>query len=190
MTNLLLRSGACTLLAMGAVAASAQQAPVLAIGAHYSYVHSNVLPGCDCFSLNGGGLDVQVGLTKHIAAIGDATVVHKGGITPDGYNLTQFTYLVGGRYWPTPPHARLRPFGEVKLGGASAFGTLSPSSTGLGKNTTFAFELGGGLDIRLRSKITLVPVQVNYLLTDFSNAVGNHQNDLRVSAGLKFFLRR
>ena len=51
---------------------------------------------------------------------------------------------------------------------------------------------GGGVDYRLTDRIAIKPIQVEYLMTQFDSAAlggstkgfGNHQNDVRDSAGV------
>jgi outer membrane immunogenic protein len=163
----------------------AQQTHTLDLGANYSYVRANVLPGCNCFALIGGGVETQMQLTPHLSSVLDITLAHKGGITPDGYRLTQLTYTGGVRYSLQPGSARYRFFGELKFGGASAFGSLSPSNSGIGGGSNaFAFEPGGGLQVRLTPQLFLVPVHADYLLTTFNNGANNRQNDLSLSTGI------
>jgi hypothetical protein len=170
---------------VAAASASAQQPHPLSLGANYTYVRTNVLPGSSCYSLNGGGVQAQIGWTTHLSGIADITVTHKGGITPDGYSLTQLTYTGGARYSPQVTASPVKLFGEIKVGGTNAFGTLSPSRSGIGgRSNAFAFEPGGGLQVRLGSRLSLIPVQADYLLTTFNNGDNNRQNDLRLSSGL------
>jgi peptidoglycan-associated lipoprotein len=169
----------------------AQGTHSLSVGASYSYVRSNILPGCSCFSLNGGSAELELGLTHHLALMADATAVHQGGITPDDYSLTQLSYIAGIRYRITAPARRLHPFLEAGVGGANTFGSLSPSQTGVSnKSQAFAFQTGGGLEVRLGPRISLVPVRVDYLLTTFDNTAADRQDQLMVSAGVKFRLHR
>ena len=183
--------GAVAVVVISAAMAAAQNGRGVSLGGDYTYMRTNLLPGCSCFSLNGGGGQMQVALTPHVAVIGDMTLAHKGGITADHYSLTQLTYTGGLRVRPSSPGALLRPFGEVLLGGASTFGTLSPSRSGVGGGSNaFAFEPGGGLELRLNSRVSLVPVEADYLLTTFSNTENNRQNDLRFSAGFVIRLSR
>jgi outer membrane immunogenic protein len=170
--------------------ATAQQDHPLAIGANYTYVRTNVVPGCDCFNMNGGGAQIEYGLRPHLSLLGDFTATHQGTITPDRYDLTQFTFAGGIRYHPALSFHRIQPFGDLLFGVAHTTGSLSPSNTGFGSSTAFAFQTGGGVELRLSKRWTLVPVQADYLLTTFSNGADNHQNDLRISAGLLLRLRR
>ena len=155
------------------------------VGVNYTYVHTNILPGCNCFSLNGGGAQVQVGLSRQWAAIGDFTATHRGGITQDNYSLTQLTYAFGVRYLPTHKFGPVRPFGEALAGGAHALGTLAPDNNAIGgSSNAFDFQTGGGLLLRLGKRLQLMPAQVDYVLTTFNNQNANRQNDLRFSAGI------
>jgi outer membrane immunogenic protein len=180
---------AAALALLAAVPTVAQQEHPISVGANYTYVRTNLLPGCSCFGMNGGGAQFEYGLRPHLSVIADFTATHHGGITPDNYALTQFTFAGGLRYRLLPERARINPFGEVLFGGAHASGSLSPSNTGLGSSTRFAFQTGGGVGLRLNHRFTIVPVQADYLLTTFSNGVANRQNDLRLSAGVLFRLR-
>jgi hypothetical protein len=48
--------------------------------------------------------------------------------------------------------------------------------------------LGGGVDVLLRSRVTLRAVQVDYDLTGFANGEKNNQNSIRVGTGIVFNL--
>ena len=133
---------------------------------------------------------MQFRLSSHLSLLGDVTVTHQGGVTVNQYDLTQTIFAGGVRYFPTSGHLKIRPFGDVLLGDAHARGTLSPENTGYGGSTTFAFETGGGVQYPLSARWTLVPIQAEYLLTTFGNGADNRQNDLRLSVGVLFRLRR
>jgi hypothetical protein len=165
-------------------AASAQTERSLSVGGGYTFVRTNVLPGCNCVGLQGGSAELQYHFVPHLAALADVTVAHRSGITPDGYSLTQSTYALGLRYWPTQPRARLRPFADLSLGAAHASGNLSPGNVFGGSSTAFAMEAGGGLHISLGRRWILQPIQAEYLLTTFPNNAANRQNDIRLSSGL------
>jgi hypothetical protein len=167
-----------------APACAAQQSHPVTVGASYTYLHSNILPGCNCFSMNGGDLELGVGLSHRFDAIGEAGATHRGGITADGYTLTQITYAFGLRYFPWP-NAKLRPFGESLLGGAHALGSLAPGNNAIGgSSNAIAFLAGGGTELRLGHSFVLQPARIDYELTTFHNGQANHQNDIRLSAGV------
>jgi outer membrane immunogenic protein len=179
----------CATRPSAAQSSAPQQDHPITVGANYTYVRTNLLPGCECFNMNGGGAQFEYGLRPHLALLADFTGTHSSGITRDGYDLTQFTFAGGIRYRPSLGFGRLRPFGDLLLGAAHATGTLSPGNTGYGSSTAFAFQTGGGVELRLNRRWSLVPAQVDYLLTTFSNGADDHQNDLRLSAGVLFRIR-
>jgi len=169
--------------------AKAQSSHPISLGADYAYVHTNILPGCNCVSLQGGSAQLEFGLSPHLAALAEFTAAHRSGITPDGYTLTQLTYTFGLRYIPLSDR-RFSPFGEVLFGGAHALGSLSPGNNAIGgTSNAVAFQPGGGVALRIGKRVRLVPVRADYLLTNFRNNADNHQNDVRFSAGILFMLR-
>jgi hypothetical protein len=184
-------AAALSFLLAGTLAAAQQPTHSISAGVAYTDIRTNVLPGCSCVSLQGGGAQLEYIAASHLALVADFTATHKGGITPDGYSLTQLTYTVGARGFATRKGARVRPFGEIKLGLATALGSLSPTSTGYGSHSSaFALEPGGGVQVRLSSHFTLLPVQADYLLTTFSNGQNNRQNQLVLSAGILYRFKR
>ena len=160
--------------------------PELALG--YSYVHSNVPPGgCGCFSLNGGSATFTWPLgSGKFAVAGDINVVHAGGISSQGDSLTLSTYTAGGRYLPNRGHSLFHPFGQVLVGVAHSTGTLvqgaNPGSANAG--AAFAANIGGGLDLRTDHHFAIRLVEADYLLTTFDNGSNNHQNNIRIGAGV------
>ncbi len=174
---------------IGASIANAQTHSLDA-GATYTYVHTNLLPGCDCFGTQGGSGQVQFRVASHLSLLGDITVTHQGSVTANKYDVTQSVFTAGVRYFPASLPTRIRPFGDVLLGAAHTGGTLSPTNTGYGGSTAFALQTGGGLQYPLSPRWTLVPVQAEYLLTTFGNGADNRQNDLRLSIGVFLRLRR
>jgi hypothetical protein len=169
-------------------------AGTLLLGADYSWVHTNILPGCNCVQLNGGGLQMEAGFLPHLAAVADLNIAHASGITPDGYTLTQTVYGFGLRYLPLSSHSRFQPFGEGLLGGAYASGSLAPDRTGFGRSTAMAVQAGGGLRIsvgrRLGRRLFVEPIRADYLYTTFGNGAARQQNDTRLSAGILIRLNR
>jgi len=181
---------AAVLVLFGARPSAAQQEHSLSVGLNYTYVRTNLVPDCDCFALNGGGAELQYRFRAHLALLADLTATHRGGITANHYDLTQVTYAGGLRYFLPVPSRHLRLFGDMLLGGAHASGTLSPEKTGFGGANALSFQTGGGLSIPIAHRWTLVPARAEYLLTTFSNSADDHQNDLRLSTGVRFRLGR
>jgi hypothetical protein len=79
------------------------------------------------------------------------------------------------------------PFGEVLIGGGHASGGLysgTSTSASYGSQNGFALTTGGGLDVKLATYLALRLIQADYLLTRFKNGTNDHQNNLRLSAGI------
>ena len=162
-----------------------RRAPELAF--EYNYVRSNAPPAqCDCFSLNGGSLSIAQPMgAGNLAAFFDVSVVHGAGISSSGYDLTLTSLTSGLRYRPLLK-PRWSPFGQVSIGVANATGSLGEGNTPAASDSplNFASLVGGGLDYRLRGRWSLRLIDADYLLTRSSNGVNDHQNSLRLGAGI------
>jgi outer membrane immunogenic protein len=173
----------------GAQAAEARNdaaQPELALG--YSYVRSNAPPGgCTCFNQNGGSAAFAWPLGNgQFALVGDVTVTTAGGIASGGYSLTMSTYTGGMRYVPKMGRSALQPFGQVLAGIGHASGTLvNGRDTNVGNaNVAFASIVGGGVDWRLNGRWSIRLAEADYMVTTFDNGSNNHQNNLRINAGV------
>jgi peptidoglycan-associated lipoprotein len=176
-----------------AQAARAQQdaaRPELAFG--YSYVHSNLPPGgCGCFSLNGGSATFTWPLgSGRFAIAGDINVVHAGAASTTSESLTLGTYTAGARYLPRLGHSALQPFGQALIGLAHSSGTLvqGPNPAAANAGRAFAANIGGGLDLHAGSEFSIRLIEADYLPTTFDNGSNNHQNNIRIGAGVVFRL--
>jgi hypothetical protein len=118
--------------------------------------------------------------------VGDVTIARAGTVSTSGDNLTLSTFTVGGRYLPRLGHSSLQPFGQVLIGLAHSSGTLVQGSNSAAANAGAAFAgiFGGGLDLRATPRFSIRLVEADYLLTTFDNGSNNHQNNLRISAGV------
>ena len=164
----------------------------LALG--YSYLRSNAPPGgCGCFNLNGGSATFAWLLPSaspakpgSFALVGDVTIAHAGAAAGAGDSLTLSTFTAGGRYLPRLGHSPLQPFGQALVGLAHSSGTLvqTPNPGASNAGAAFAANLGGGLDLRASPRFSVRLIEADYLVTTFDNGTNNHQNNLRVSAGV------
>jgi outer membrane immunogenic protein len=163
----------------------------LALG--YSYVHSNLPPGgCGCFGLNGGNATFAWPIkSSGFALAGDVTIAHAGSASSTGDGITLSTFTAGGRYVPHIGHSAWQPFGQVLVGFAHANGSLVAGSNPGSANAdaSFAANIGGGLDLRTNPGFSIRLVEADYLLTTFDNGTNNHQNNIRIAAGVVFHFR-
>jgi hypothetical protein len=51
-------------------------------------------------------------------------------------------------------------------------------------SSTLVTHMGGGIDLPMRSGISIRIIQADHYLTDFANSVNDHQNNLWLSAGI------
>jgi outer membrane immunogenic protein len=154
----------------------------------YSYARSNEPPGgCTCFNLNGFSATYAWPVKPgHFALAGDITVVHTGSIGASADSLTLSTFTAGLRYLAPVHGSRLQPFGQVLAGLVHSSGTgvegSNPGSANAG--AAFASNLGGGLDLNASRHFAIRLIEADYLLTTVDNSSNNHQNILRISAGV------
>jgi outer membrane immunogenic protein len=165
--------------------ALAQNGSRVDVGVEYNYVRSN-LPagGCGCFALNGGNAWAAFNFSRSLGVVGEIASQDASNISGSGANLTLTSFLAGPRYRRTVAR-HFAPFVQGLLGGAHAGGSLAPGSSGLpGSANAFAVIAGGGLDIGLTRRIALRAFEADYYLTRFDNGTNDHQNNLRIAAGV------
>jgi len=164
----------------------AQERKTIDVFAGYSYVRANpATSGTDGISLNGGSASVAYNFNNWLSGVADFGGYHAGNILGSGVEGTLSTYLFGPRV-SYHRFGRVTPFGEVLFGVAHTGTELL--NTGNSQNA-FAMTVGGGIDYRINSRLSLRPAKVDYLLTRFDELTpGNTQtqNNLRVSTGIVF----
>jgi hypothetical protein len=181
----------------------------------YSYLRFNpTLPRLNNRSFNGGGGGLtfyftrNLGIKAEFMGYGSTTwgttlvspVVTPRGTIPAGTYSTQanmFTYLFG----PVVriPTSRVTPFAELLFGGSNsngyanftravnvAGGTLNASTSGT--QHPFTMAVGGGLDIGVSRRFVVRPVELDYVLTRYTNPTTstNNQNHFRYAGGVVF----
>jgi opacity protein-like surface antigen len=172
------------------VAAHAQDMPKIDIFAGYSYVRENPsTSGVSNFSLNGGSASVAYNVNSWLSGVADFGGYHNGNILGTTVDGTLSTFLFGPRI--SYRHlGRITPFGQVLFGVAHVSGSLSGTATTnlTTSDNVFAMAVGGGVDYRVSRHFAIRPLQVDYLLTRFSETGTNaqSQNNLRASTGIVF----
>ena len=169
---------------------AADQQPRAELALSYTFVRGNAPPGFDGdFNLHGGSATFAWPLGhRHFSLVGDVSVAHGDGIAESSYDLTLTSYTAGIRYSPIFGHSRLQPFAQILAGGAHASGSLvdGPNSNTSNAGAAFAANAGGGLDLGLSPHLALRVVEADYFVTTFDNTVNDHQNNLRLDAGVVF----
>ncbi len=161
--------------------------PKYEVGVNYSWLHVNSANYDFQRTGNGGSGYFVYNLNKTVGLVGDF-----GGYanTRTGIDDKALTYLFGPRFsWRH--YSRFTPYAQFLFGGAYAWS--GPSGRDNTQNA-FATAAGGGLDYNLNHRISIKPIQVEYVMTQFDSAAlggstkgfGSHQNDVRYSAGVVF----
>jgi len=163
----------------------AQELHSFELGANYNLIHTNAPPGgCGCFSLQGGSIWGSYDLSRNFSLVGEAAVQRSANTGVLGQSLLLTSFTIGPQYTWTA-NGRFQPFGQVLIGGVHAGGSFAPGAGGFpGSAHSVAVLAGGGLIIGLNRHFWLRVFQADYYLTHFANGVNNHQNNLRISAGL------
>jgi outer membrane immunogenic protein len=147
----------------------------------YDWVHTNAQPGdCGCFGLNGGGISSSINFRPRWSVVADI-------VAAAGNSLTLSSYQGGLRYrisqpWMKGPHP-LQPFAQALFGGAHSSGQVAGAANG---STSFAFRIGGGVDLPINARFAVRVIQADYYLTLAKNGVNDHQNNLLLGAGIVY----
>jgi opacity protein-like surface antigen len=169
----------------GGVARAQEGASKVDIFAGYSYLRfSPSTAGVGSFNNNGGSASVAYNATHWLSGVADFGAYHNGNILNSGGDGTLSTYLFGPRV-SYRRFRRITPYGQVLFGVAHASAKFAGSSD---SQNAFAMAVGGGVDVSVSHHFAVRPVQVDYLLTRFSETGtgAESQNNLRVSTGIVF----
>lgn len=179
------------ILGLGAGRAEAQAAAAatglrLDVAAGFTAIHANEGPAvCGCFYMYGGNGEIAVTNSHNLAFVTNVGYTSQTNINNDDRNLGLLTIMEGARY-SLDRGGRFVPFGEAFVGVSvtNSNYVIDKSTARLGAMT------GGGLDIRLTSRFSVRPAQVDYLFTTVPNGQNNFQNQLRMSAGIVFHVNK
>jgi len=176
-----------------------EETPLTEVGLQYQMLRVNSSRNIPSFTANGGTASFQMNFIDHFAGVAELGAEHNGNIHNVHLDNTWTTYLFGPRVSITKRSSRIVPAFECLLGGvnvaASIKSPLLPDIRGARltvEQTAFAMAVGGTLDIRLNHRISIRPIQLDYLLTRLSSKpVLNgfetfNQNNLRYGAGVVF----
>lgn len=176
------------LLLIGALPAFGQTSageasPGLDVSVGYTLARSNVSSGCGCFWLNGATAAASFGLKKNFNAVADFAVLRNGNVQSSGLSLLLFSYLFGPRF-TYRNESRLTPFAQALVGGAHASGS-GYSGAGV-PPSALAGAVGGGLNLRIDSRVEVRLIEAEYFLTHFQNGVNSREATVRISFGVVF----
>jgi hypothetical protein len=148
----------------------------------YTLARTNSNPGqCGCFYLNGGTGEFALPLRPRFSVVADLSGGTASAVNGGSNGLSLFTYTVGPRL--SLPVRRVQPFLETFVGGAYGFHSYFPTVPESNSAGGLALLAGGGIEIPVRTNISLRPIQADYLLTRLANGSNNRQNSIRLSFG-------
>ena len=205
------------LLCLYSIPAIAADGSLLEVFGEYSYLRFNpTLPGIQNRSFNGGGGGITFNLYKYLGikaefmGYGSTNYTIPTGTAIPGSSppavttvpiTTQgnmFTYLFGPQV--TYRSSKVNVFGEILFGGSNSNGyaNVAEALNGVGANVAtgtqhpFTMAVGGGLDVKVTKSIALRPIEIDYLLTRYTNPFTetNNQNNFRYVGGIVFYLGR
>jgi outer membrane immunogenic protein len=164
---------------------SAQGSSRLEFGGDYNYLHTNAPPGgCGCFNAMGGDGWVGFRSTKEFSIVGEFASQSASNISGTPASIRMYTFMGGPRF-TIRSRRRLMPFGKFYVGGAHASGDLVPNNSGLPSSANvLAFAAGGGADFGISPGLSIRLIDVDYLYTRFNNGTNNHQDNVRLAAGI------
>ncbi len=158
--------------------------PRVTVAGGYQFIQANAPPAVDNhFRTNGGFVAAGYTLRYWLRAVGEVTGTHGNNIGPLGQNLTLLTYTGGPQV--VFHTGRLQPYAHALFGAAHGSDSYFPSTNSFSTTaTSFAYQLGGGVDYELSHRFSIRAVDAQYLHTGFPNGTNNAQNHLLLGAGI------
>jgi hypothetical protein len=154
------------------------------LGVNYVADIANASPGsCGCFAMQGGGVNARLGLTGHLSAVADLSVVNTSKVPSANFGLGLITLMAGPQF--RHRIGRYTPYAQVLLGAVRGFNSVFPAPSS-SSPTSFAFATGAGSEVRLNSKFSLRLVEVDYMHSNLPNNGNNWQNHLKIASGVLY----
>jgi len=201
------------LLLSSTVAFAQEETQRVELFGEYSYLRFNpTLPHLNNRSFNGGGggatfnINHYLGIKGELMGYGstsftttvDAPIATPKGTIPAGTFNSQgnmFTYLFGPVV--KVPLSRITPFGELLFGGSNSNGYANLSKaiiagggtiSATGTQHPFTMAFGGGLDVHINHNFSIRPIELDWVLTRYTNPLTNtnNQNSFRYTAGFVY----
>src|SRR6266404_1747258 len=201
------------LLLSSTVAFAQEETQRVELFGEYSYLRFNpTIPRLNNRSFNGGGGGATFNINRYLGIKGElmgygstsftttvsAPIVTPKGTVPAGTFNSQgnmFTYLFG----PVVklPLSRITPFGELLFGGSNSNGYANLSKaiiagggtiSATGTQHPFTMAFGGGLDVHINHNFSIRPIELDWVLTRYTNPLTNtnNQNSFRYTAGFVY----
>jgi Outer membrane protein beta-barrel domain len=144
-------------------------------------------------NLSGWNGGVTFGMTKNVGITADFSGYYKNvNTTLDGSefdaNLRAYTFLFGPQFQRNGE--QLRPFVRALFGVAHGSATAKvDGESAQGSKNVFAASIGGGMDVRVSSRVGIRAAQLDYYPFRSSEGGGLTFNNFRFGAGIVYYLR-
>ncbi|HEY5330099.1 MAG TPA: outer membrane beta-barrel protein [Acidobacteriaceae bacterium] len=177
------RIALCMLLATGTSSLWAQGPSRVDLGITFTSQRSLRANTGQNFWMEGGSAQLGFNLRGGLGFAADFTGSHTASIGSSGVPLVLTATTVGPRYrWRAAKKVSF--YGEGLFGFAHGSDSLFPTNSGTNPSaSSFAWQLGGGLDWRVSHHFSVRMIDAGYLRTTLPNNSNNVQNLLRLGAG-------
>jgi hypothetical protein len=178
--------------AQAPASASAPSHQEVDLALSYTAQHSNLVSN-PTFWQQGGSVELSAQAYRGFGIAANIAGTNVGDAANSGVGLTMITATFGPRYtWYRPSGASrkhsLAIFGQGLIGEAHGLNSYFPTAFGsLTDYSSFALQVGGGVNIGLSRHFAVRAFQADWLRTQFPNSTTNIQNTFRIGAG--FVLR-
>lgn len=154
----------------------------------YTAERANLLGGCGCFWLQGGGIEAGVNVSHGFGLATNMTVVHASHMGPQNVSLGLLTFTVGPRYRLQLPAIGKHGdslTGKWLIGLGRGFDSVFPGNgNALSSSTSFAMDAGVQYDVDITNHFAIRPLEVDWERSTFPNTNANgSQNTLRLAFG-------
>jgi hypothetical protein len=180
-----LLAGACTLAGVTAWGQAARpSASNLDVAVVYHPIDANLVGGAG-FWMQGAGVQVEGRFWRGMGVVADVSLLHTGDMNNQNVGLDLVTATFGPRYTWSPRRGRSSCFGQFLLGEVNGLHSVFPGSSATTDTAnSLAYMAGGGLNLRLQSRLSVRAFEANWLRTQLPNSTTNVQNNLRLGAGV------
>jgi len=159
------------------------------MAAIYSTQQGQVTPTGGSFWSQGLSLNGAITFYRGFGFALDLTGEHASHIAP-GLGLNEVDLMIGPRYTyriGSKSKHESRVFGEALVGGARGMDSAFPKPTGLDSQaSSFAYQVGGGLDISITKHIAIRAVEADYVRSYLPNNGGDTQSRIRLGFGIVY----
>jgi hypothetical protein len=161
-----------------------QSPPRLEVAVLYNSLLSNV-SRANRFWMQGGSIQVDGQFWHGLGAEAEISGFHAQNANNEGVGLDMVTTTFGPCYRWSPAHHRYSFFGHALVGAVNGFNSVFPGAGAASSSANgLALQLGGGMDLSIRHRLSMRVFDAGWLRTQLPNADTNVQNNLRLSAGV------